>query len=238
LVEGIVAFLIGLYIVLQPAQATGILIRLIGGFVLFESVMAVIRLVSGKAEPAAPGRWIRVGVGLVVGIVAFGYPWMAAMTVGAAATVLAIGLIVIGGLGIYQIFVTHSVAGWRWGQMIIYIIYVLLAILVFYQNISGNQLGILPMIGWVTLIGGVALTGYGIWLYQKVASAKAASDAAAVLANAPSATDAPVTSASVSAPTPTDSVPSAAAPTAASAGPNSAASSDGNGSAPASISGS
>jgi uncharacterized membrane protein HdeD (DUF308 family) len=233
LTEGVIAFLIGLFIVLNPTQSGDILIRLVGAYVLFESVMAIIRLARGKAEPAAPGRWIRVGVGLVVGIIAFAYPWMTMMTPGSAATVLAIGLMVIGALGIYSIFVTRAAAGWRWGQMIVYGLYLVFAILIFNSNRSDTEPWILPTLGWVILIGGVALIGYGIWLYQKYASAKAAADTAAVLASTPATAGTPATPTSTAMPAtaPAPSTTGSTAPAASqTAAPSAPAPSDGNGS--------
>jgi hypothetical protein len=106
-------------------------------------------------------------------------------------------MLIVGVLGIYAIIRTHAIAGWRWGQMIIYGLYVLLAVMVFYNNITGSVSRALPVLGWLLVIAGIALIGYGIWMYQKLSAAKAAAIATSATPSASSELPStPVTSAS------------------------------------------
>jgi len=179
--EGAIALLLGIYVITRPEQAAGIMVRVIGGYLLFTSLLSIYRLIAHKDDPAgSPARWIRVGIGLVAGLVALFYPRMSTIDAPAAATILAIGLLLDGILGIYAIIVTRAIAGWRWGQMIIYALYVVLALLTFSHNRTGADSWVIPMLGWLLVIAGIALIGYGIWIYQKLSAAKAAALAATV----------------------------------------------------------
>src|SRR4051812_22554738 len=179
--EGAFALLLGIYVITRPEQAAGIMVRVIGGYLLFTSLLSIYRLIAHKDDPAgSPARWVRVGIGLVVGLVALFYPRISTIDAPAAATILAIGLLIDGVLGIYAIIVTHAVAGWRWGQMIIYALYVVLAVLTFSHNRTGAEIWVIPVLGWVLVLAGIALIGYGIWMYQKLSVAKAAAIAATV----------------------------------------------------------
>lgn len=191
--EGVLALLIGIYFIVLPTEAGGRLIQLIGGYLLVTSVIAIYELMSHKGEPeGTPGRWIRVGIGLIVGLVALFYPMTVTIDAAAAATILALGLLIVGIMGIYAIIRTHAVTGWRWGNMIVYTLYVLLAVMVFYNNITGSVSRALPVLGWLLVLGGIALIGYGIWMYQRLS----ASNAAALAASRP-VTDSEVSSATI-----------------------------------------
>jgi uncharacterized membrane protein HdeD (DUF308 family) len=212
LVEGAIALLIGLYIILQPQQAGATLVQIIGGYLLITSLLAVYRLVAKKGDepPSAPGRWIRVGIGLLAGLVAFAHPWIGTIDAAAAATVLAIGLLILGVMGIYAIIRTHAIAGWRWSHMIEYGLYLLLGGLIVYNNISENEPWILPTIGWITLIGGAALIGYGIWVYRKISAMEAAAStvpAAATVTDSAAALPAQSTTSSMTTTSPSSQAP-------------------------------
>jgi uncharacterized membrane protein HdeD (DUF308 family) len=198
-VEGAIAFLLGIYIIARPEQTSSVIVQIIGGYLLVTSLLAVYRLVTGKGAepPGSPARWIRVGIGVVVGLIAFAHPWLSTIDTAAAATVLAIGLLIIAILGIYAIIRTHAEAGWRWNQMIEYGIYLLIGVLVFYHNWTATEWWVLPAMGWIATLGGIGLIGYGIWVYQKLKKAAAAVAATATPDTPDVVTGAPAQTAAV-----------------------------------------
>src|SRR4051812_37270493 len=74
-VEGAVAFLLGLFMIFQPQQANARFIQIIGGYLTVMSGIALYNYVAHKEETAAePARWVRVGIGLVAGLIALLHP--------------------------------------------------------------------------------------------------------------------------------------------------------------------
>jgi uncharacterized membrane protein HdeD (DUF308 family) len=194
--EGVVLLILGIFVLTQRQQASGGLVQLIGGYLFVTSAIAVYRLIAGTGEPASsPGRWIRVGIGLIAGLIAFAHPWMGTIDTAAAATVLAIGLLLVGIIGLYGTIATSQISGWRWDQVLLYAIYLILGGMVIYRNISGTQSWLLPVIGWFATLGGIALCGYGVWIWRQrrqqlaAVSAAAPSTASSIAAPATDAVD-------------------------------------------------
>lgn len=210
--EGVVLLALGIFILAQPQQASVGLVQLVGGFLLVTSVIAIYGLLRGTGEPASsPGRWIRVGIGLIAGLIGLVHPWLGTIDTAAAATVLAIGLVLVGVIGLYATIVTSQTFGWRWEQVILYAIYLILGSMVFYRNLSGSQFWLVPVLGWLATLGGVALCGFGFWLYRRrntqlvAATAATAMDTPAPMADA-------VADAEIPLPTPATDAPSSATP--------------------------
>jgi uncharacterized membrane protein HdeD (DUF308 family) len=190
-VEGVVALLLGLFILFQPEQANVRFIQVIGGYLVATCFIALYRLITHKVDvPGEPGRWVWVGVGLVAGLIALLHPRMATIDTAAATTVLAVGMLLMGILGLYGVFATRAQAGIRWGAVIANALFLLFAFAVFAHNrsdavSSGN------LVRWV----GILSTGAGaLLIFYGLRRRRAAEEAAAALAaaEAPLATSVPM----------------------------------------------
>jgi uncharacterized membrane protein HdeD (DUF308 family) len=180
-VEGAVALVLGLFVLFRPEQANVRFIQVIGGYLVVTSALALYRIIAHKADaPGEPGRWVRVGIGLVVGLIALFHPRLPTVDTAAATTVLAVGMLLSGAMGLYGVVATRAQAGMRWGDVIVNGLYLLFAFAVFFHNrgdteSSGN---LVWWIGLLTAGAGVGLIFYGIKL-RPVAEAPTAATAAA-----------------------------------------------------------
>jgi uncharacterized membrane protein HdeD (DUF308 family) len=185
--EGVVLLILGIFVLTQRQLAGAGLVQLIGGYLFVTSAIAVYGLIAGTGEPASsPGRWVRVGIGLIIGLIALAHPWIGTIDTAAAATVLAIGLLLVGIIGLYAAIATSQSSGWRWDQVLLYAVYLVLGGMVLYRNFSGTEFRLLPVIGWFATLGGPALCGYGVWIYrqrsQQLTAASATASSAATQA--------------------------------------------------------
>jgi uncharacterized membrane protein HdeD (DUF308 family) len=186
-VEGGVALVLGLFVLFRPEQANTRFIQVIGGYLVVTSALALYRIVAHKDEaPGEPGRWVRVGVGLVAGLIALFHPRMPTIDTAAATTVLAVGMLLSGALGLYGVFATRAQAGgMRWGDVIANGLYLLFAFAVFRHNRADTEASgdLVWWIGILTTAAGAGLIYYGL----RLRSAAEAAVVAVAAADAPAA---------------------------------------------------
>jgi uncharacterized membrane protein HdeD (DUF308 family) len=169
--EGAIALLLGIYVLAQTQQAAMRLIQIVGSYFFVTALLAVYRLAAGKGDPAIePGRWLRTGISLVVGLIALFHPMMPTISTPAAATVLAIGLLLAGAIGIYGVVSTRVQLGMRWDRLMAHGLYVLFAVLLLLNSFTGIGATALQILGWTALLGGVGLAAYAIMLYFEIGS--------------------------------------------------------------------
>jgi uncharacterized membrane protein HdeD (DUF308 family) len=189
-VEGGVALLLGLFVIFQPEQANVRFIQIVGGYLLVTSALGLYRLVAHKEiVPGEPGGYVRTGIGLVAGLIALFHTRMGSIDTAAATTVLAIGLMLSGVIGLYGLFATRAQAEKRWGQVLVNFLYLIFAYAVFVHNrsdapLSGN---LVWWIGILTTGAGAVLIVYGLRL-RSAAKAAAVAMAPATDAAIPQAT--------------------------------------------------
>lgn len=168
LIEGLVALALGLYIVFQPDTAAKITLQLLGGYLLIVSLIAGYRGVRGAEGGADTLGLIAAGVGIVAGLLALLFPRINVISPAAAALILALGLLLAGGIGMYGLVRVAS-QGPRWNRFLTSALQIVLAILLFISNVQGGGAVILGVIGWIALSGGRGPSGVRLYAVSQAA---------------------------------------------------------------------
>lgn len=175
LVEGILALILGIYILVQPGQAGNWIVFLIGAYLLVNSVIRLYRAFSGRSGPvnerfdALDG-----GIGFFAGALVFLEPLVIENLDTAGATViLTYALFLLGVLDLINVGRSFSQAGMRWGLTIVGLIKIGFAVLLVFVLRTGEAQGVLNIFGWTFTVLGALLAIYGIVL-NRSQSAKVA----------------------------------------------------------------
>ena len=156
LIQGLVALGLGLFMLVDPTTA-GLTIGLLAAIYLL--VAGVIHTIRGLARRRVVKRTnlmlIRGIAGLVVGgIILF----MAVFNVGSAAfgfTVLAIGLILFGAMGIFSSIFQRDGKAFAWGPVLVNVALLVWGILIFLGRSQNWNLTVIS--GWILVIVGVVI---------------------------------------------------------------------------------
>ena len=155
-IEAVVLILVGLFLLLQPASAAGLIILIIAVILLIESILhliAELRLPRGEAN-----AWVtlQAGIGATVGVLLVLRDWILPAIDGESArNILGFGLIayaIVGALG--ALLVRDEGEAWL-RPIVNSLLLVILAILLLTSG-ETNAVDRLALLGWVALIGGVA----------------------------------------------------------------------------------
>ena len=155
-IEAVVLILVGLFLLLQPASAAGLIIQIIAVILLIESILhliAELRLPRGEAN-----AWVtlQAGIGATVGVLLVLRDWILPAIDGESArNILGFGLIayaIVGALG--ALLVRDEGEAWL-RPIVNSLLLVILAILLLTSG-ETNAVDRLALLGWVALIGGVA----------------------------------------------------------------------------------
>ena len=112
LVEGIIALVVGLYVLVQPQQASTWLAQLIGTYFLVNSGFAIYAGFFGFGPPGEqPFRLVVGGIGLVTGLLALAQPLLGTIDTLAALIILSVGLLLAGVLDLTSL-ISAGAATW------------------------------------------------------------------------------------------------------------------------------
>lgn len=166
LIEGAIILGIGLFLVFKPGAAQNTIRGLVGGFLVFNSVLGLLSGLRGEASqsPMAPYRLVRGGIGLVVGLIVVLQPVFEYVDANASRTILGVGLILWGAFGLLATFATLRDEGMRWSNVILSGIAIAFAIMIFATD--KNDHSFVRPIGVVALLIGAILLVYGYVLRQ------------------------------------------------------------------------
>lgn len=162
LVEGIVALALGLYLLVAPSQAwfyAGVLASI---FLLVDGALEFFRNLFTRLVLRSPIRRIRGLVGMGFGAVLLLLAWLRPgwMSLATAYTILALGLIVYGGLGLWVAFFARRGRPMRWISVLINVLLLLWGVAVFFDRSSEVNLKTLSVL--VLLVVGAALV---VWAF-------------------------------------------------------------------------
>jgi uncharacterized membrane protein HdeD (DUF308 family) len=168
LVEGMIALVVGLYVLVQPQQAGTWLAQLIGAYFLVNSGIAIYAGFSG-AGPAneQPFRLIVGGIGLVTGLLALAQPLLGTIDIPASITMLGVGLLLAGVIGLAGLIIGRVGRATLWGRALTIGLDVLLGILLLSLSRTGTTGNALLLLGVVGLGIGALLVAYAIILYRR-----------------------------------------------------------------------
>ena len=171
LVEGIVALVVGLYVLVQPQQAGVWLAQVIGAYFLVNSGLGIYVGFSGSGVPGEqPFRLVAGGIGLVTGLIALAQPLLDTIDSPAAITVLGVGLLLAGIVDLAALIVGRGGLGTRLGRVLASSLHVLLGVLLLYVSRTGTAGNAVVLLGVVGIILGALLIFYAARLRRRPAS--------------------------------------------------------------------
>jgi uncharacterized membrane protein HdeD (DUF308 family) len=156
LIQGIIGVLLALYIFFAREQAILIFGLLAAGYVF---VMGLIQAVASFTSDGVSNTMkYRALAGLIIGIVLFGMYFFNVGSLQFGHTLLAIGLIVYGGLGLWAYFFDRGGNEFEWGPVIINALLVVWGVLVFIAR--GQDINLANISAWILLALGAAAIGW------------------------------------------------------------------------------
>lgn len=174
-IQGVIAVVLGLYFLLAPASAAGLIIQLVAAVLLVASVLLVLARLRevGRTDPEGFGM-LQAGVGATVGLfVLLRGLLLPTLDIVAARTMLGIGLIAYAAIGAVRALRGGNL---RPGPIVTALLQLVLAVLLL-TSAEGNAADRLALLGWVALVGGVILLALA-WLSHNRAAARGATSGA------------------------------------------------------------
>jgi len=178
--EGLVAVVVGIYVIADPDGAQDIVRQLLGALLLINGVLRMLHGFRDNAQgwPATPYRLVSGGIGATVGVIVLAEGFSDYLDENAARWVLGFGFLAFGLIGLCAAFVTRQSGGLRRGPLITGALYTALAVLLFY-NLRHETLDP-KWFGWAFLIFGAFLLGFAYLLYNRASAGDQAAAAASV----------------------------------------------------------
>jgi uncharacterized membrane protein HdeD (DUF308 family) len=168
LVEGIIALVVGLYVLVEPQQASTWLAQLIGVYLLVNSGFAIYAGFSGSGSAnEQPFRLIVSGIGLVTGLIALAQPLLGTIDTLASITMLGVGLSLAGIVGLAGLILGRFGEATPWGRILASGLDLLLGILLLYLSRTGTAGNALLLFGVFGLGVGALLVAYAVVLYLR-----------------------------------------------------------------------
>jgi uncharacterized membrane protein HdeD (DUF308 family) len=162
-IEGVVALVIGVYIVADPAAAADTIRFLIALVLLIVSIGQIVDGFRVRGLPSSPWAALRGGVGATVALLTLLSGWSDAVSNTGARQMLAIGLLAYGILGIGSLIFTFGSTGFKIAAVIVDVLTIVLGIILL--TAETDNTGGVQLLGAVAIIGGLALLGYS-WILR------------------------------------------------------------------------
>jgi uncharacterized membrane protein HdeD (DUF308 family) len=165
--EGLVAVVLGIYIIADPEGARNVVRVFLGALLL---VNGVLRILQGFREnpqglPATPYRLVTGGIGVTVGVVVLAEKISDYIDADAARWILGFGFLAFGLIGLAAAVVTRRAGGLRRGPLITGVLYTVFAVLLFY-NLRHESLDP-KWFGYAFLLFGAAFLGFAYLIYSR-----------------------------------------------------------------------
>ena len=164
-VEGIVALLVGIFVVADPARASDWVRQLIALVLLVVSVGQIGDGFRARGQMTAPWATLRGGVGATVALLTLFSGWSDYIAPAGARQMLAVGLLAYGIIGIVSLIFTLRATGFKIAELIADVLTIVLGLLLLSaeaDDTTGAQL-----LGGAAIIGGVALLIYAFSLWNR-----------------------------------------------------------------------
>lgn len=178
MIEGVVLAIIGVMFLISAEGASRTVRMVLAAVLLINSLLRIWATMRGMApmDRGMPLRMVASGIGLTVGLLVLLEPVSDYITNDAAKVVLGIGLLAYGIVNLIGTWIGRDEEGIKWGAAVFALATIIFSFLLIYNTRHASVGG--RWFGWVALIFGVALAGYG-FLLRKDALTAAPSDAAA-----------------------------------------------------------
>jgi uncharacterized membrane protein HdeD (DUF308 family) len=152
LVEGIVAILLGLYLLFGGDSAAGAFALVAGIYVL---VVGILELWRGRGTVSR----YRGLIGVIVGALILVLYFVDIFNTPLDFTLFAIGMIIVGAIGLYASFFARSGRNFEWGPVLVNALLLLWGLAIFYFRSQNADLQ--NITGWILLAIGVVMIIWG-----------------------------------------------------------------------------
>ena len=172
LVEGLVALVVGIYILTQPARVGQWLVFLIAGYLVITNALEIYASVSGPAPADGNAyRLLASGIGFIAGLLVLLVPLVTTAPLLALIAILGIGLLARGLVGLVGVLLGREAGGARWGSALANLLNLVFGGLLLYLTTTAAAGDVLRWLGIAAVVGGALLILYGVVLYRRPAPA-------------------------------------------------------------------
>ena len=168
-IEGVVALALGVYIVLFPQDAPGVVRSIIALALLVLSALQIFEGFRFWNRSVSPWATLSGGVGATAAVFALLALWLPEITPAAARVMLAIGLAAFGIIGLVSLIFTLRSTGFKIASLIINLLAIALGVFLYLAEEQNPER--VKMLGLVALLGGAILLAYGYFLWSRRRSA-------------------------------------------------------------------
>jgi uncharacterized membrane protein HdeD (DUF308 family) len=164
-IEGVLALIIGLYIVYDPDGASDVIRFLIALVLLVVSIEQIVEGFRTSTAASAPWATLRGGVGATVAALTLLSGWSDAIEPSAARQMLALGLLAYGILGILTLIFVRGAVRAKIAAIIADVLTIVLGIVLLTADES--DVSSTRILGAVAILGGLALLVYAYVLWSR-----------------------------------------------------------------------
>lgn len=157
LIQGFVALGIGLFMLLDPGSASTLAVLLGSIYLLVAGVMLTLRGLAARRARKGTLLLIRGLAGLVIGAVILLFGLFDLGSDETARTILAVGLIIFGAIGLFTSLFQRQGKPFSWGPLLVNA-----ALLVWGLLILFSSLNLTTVSGWILIIIGVVVILYTV----------------------------------------------------------------------------
>jgi uncharacterized membrane protein HdeD (DUF308 family) len=159
LIQGLVALGAGLYLLIDPTSASLLIGLLAAIYLLVTGLLYTVRGVIARRPGKSSLLLIRGIVGLVVGGILLILAIFDIGNLDIGYTILAVGLLLFGGMGLFQSFFKREGKPFAWGPVIVSGALLAWGLIVLFLRSSVN---LTAVSGWILVIIGVVIIGWTI----------------------------------------------------------------------------
>ena len=168
-IEGVVALALGVYVVLFPQDAPGVVRSIIAVALLLLSFVQIFEGFRFWNRSVSPWATLGGGVGATAAVFTLLAIWLPEITPAAARLILAIGLAAFGIIGLVSLIFTVRSTGFKIASLIIDVLAIALGVFLYLAEEQNPER--VKMLGLVALLGGAILLAYGYFLWSRRRSA-------------------------------------------------------------------
>ena len=157
LVQGLVALGVGVYMLVDPTGASALIGVLAAIYLLVAGIIHTVRGLAARSAGRGNLLLIRGIVGLAVGLILVAAALFNLVSLSTGFTILAIGLIIFGALGIFTGFFKRGDKPFAWGPVIANAALLVWGLLIIFARPSIN---LATVSGWILVILGVVILAW------------------------------------------------------------------------------
>lgn len=170
-IEGIAALVIGIVVLLRPADANDVIRVLIAVGLLIVSAGQIVEGFRFWSRSVSPWATLAGGVGFTAAGLALLSAYTPYIQPAGARQMLAVGLVAFGVIGLFSLIFTLRSTGFKIASVIIDLLAIALGVLLFMAE--ADRARNILLLGVAAVIGGVVLLLYGYFLWNKGRTAAA-----------------------------------------------------------------